>query len=71
MTLPAMNISAAPNLLQPMTSLGRADEFVEILLSVAKRADELARSRSLRSPQIDRETWLLAEAQVLSFGLPK
>lgn len=66
-----MNISAAPCLLEPVSTSGRADEFVEILMSVAKRADELARSRSLRSPQIDRETWLLAEAQVLSFSLPK
>jgi hypothetical protein len=66
-----MNLCAASRFLDTVSALGNADELIEMLLSVAKRADELARSRSLRSPQIDRETWLLAEAQVLSFGFAK
>jgi hypothetical protein len=66
-----MNFCSASRFLDTVSTLGNADELIEMLMSVAKRADELARSRSLRSPQIDRETWLLAEAQVLSFGFAK
>jgi hypothetical protein len=61
-----MEVIVAPQNATASLGTESEEELFRIQLSVAKRADELARSGSdARCAEGDRQTWLLAEAELL------
>jgi uncharacterized protein HemX len=66
-----MEVALAPqNTATAQVEPASEEELFRLQLSVAKRADELARgANETRGVESDRKTWLLAETQVLpTFG---
>lgn len=62
-----MEVAFAPqNAAAPQVGPENEEELFRMQLTVAKRADELARKEAeARDAERDRKTWLLAEAEVL------